>query len=168
MKKVGIFYGSSTGTTQDIAEQIGKKLGVAGADIKDMADASVDDFSNYEVLLLGSSTWGDGDLQDEWEEVLSDLKSVDLTGKLVGLFGCGDCSSYAESFCSAIGLLYKALDGSNCTFIGAVSPEGYDFEDSEALVNGEFIGLPIDEDNDSNLTEERINNWIEILKPHLA
>lgn len=164
MKKVGIFFGSSTGTTQDIAERIGKKLGISPIDIKDIAKASVDEFANYEVLLLGSSTWGDGDLQDDWADVESDLQAADLSGKQVAFFGVGDASSYGESFCSAMGLLYNLLKDSNAQFIGSVELDEYEFEDSEAVINGRFIGLPLDEDNDSNLTNERINNWVEAIQ----
>lgn len=168
MKKVGIFYGSSTGTTQDIAERIGKKLGVNASDIKDIGSSSVDDFQAYDVLLLGSSTWGDGDVQDEWMDVESDLKSADLSGKTVALFGVGDGASYGDSFCSAIGELYKLLANSKATFVGSVDPEGYDFEDSAALIDGKFVGLPLDEDNDSNLTDDRIDGWVESIKSYIA
>lgn len=167
MKKVGVFFGSSTGTTQDIAERIGKKLGVSASDIKDIAKTSVDEFANYEVLLLGSSTWGDGDLQDDWDDIVSDMESLDLSGKKVALFGVGDASSYGESFCSAIGLIYNLLKNSNAKFIGAVELDGYEFEDSAALVDGRFVGLPIDEDNDSSETEERIERWVESLKSEI-
>ena len=98
MKKIGIFYGSSSGTTADVAERIGKELGVPSAQIKDVSKASADDLDAYDVLLLGTSTWGDGDLQDDWYDLVDDLKKKDFSGKLISFFGCGDCESYPELY----------------------------------------------------------------------
>lgn len=168
MKKIGIFYGSSTGTTQDIAERIGEQLQVNDGDIRDIGDVSITDLEDYDLLILGSSTWGDGDLQDEWEEVSEGLSSLNLSGKQVALFGCGDGSSYGDSFCSAIGILYKLLSNTKCAFIGAVDSEGYDFDASDAFIEGRFVGLPLDEDNESDLTKERLDSWVSCIKSHLA
>ena len=109
MKTIGIFYGSSNGTTESVAKQIAEKLGVKSADIHDVGQASPADFASYEVLLLGSSTWGAGDLQDDWYDFLPKIKKLDLSGKLVGLFGCGDSSSFSDTFCDAIGTIYNDL-----------------------------------------------------------
>ena len=39
----GIFYGSTTGTTEAVAEDIAKQLGVASADVPKVEDASDDE-----------------------------------------------------------------------------------------------------------------------------
>lgn len=109
MKTIGIFYGSSNGTTESVAKQIAEKLGVKSSDIHDVGQASPADFASYEVLLLGSSTWGMGDLQDDWYDFLPKIKKLDLSGKLVGLFGCGDSSSFSDTFCDAIGTIHNDL-----------------------------------------------------------
>ena len=70
MKTIGIFYGSSTGTTEGIAKRIAEKLGVEDKDIHDVSNASPADVAPYEILLLGCSTWGTGDLQDDWDSYL--------------------------------------------------------------------------------------------------
>ena len=57
MKTIGIFYGSSTGTTEGIAKRIAEKLGVEDKDIHDVSNASPADVAPYEILLLGCSTW---------------------------------------------------------------------------------------------------------------
>lgn len=101
MKTIGIFYGSSSGVTESVAERIAAKLGVEAADVHDVASASVEEVAKYDVLLLGSSTWGAGDLQDDWYGFLDNLKTADLSGKLVALFGCGDSSSFSDTFCDA-------------------------------------------------------------------
>lgn len=161
MKKIGIFYGSSNGTTADIAERIAKKLGLGAADVYDVGSASVDKVAPYEVLLLGSSTWGVGDLQDDWETFLPKLKQMDLTGKYVAIFGTGDAASFSDSFCDAIGIIYEALKNSGCMFCGAVSTDGYTYDGSTAEIGSMFVGLPLDEMNEDNLTDQRIDQWLE-------
>ena len=107
MKKTGIFYGSTTGTTEILAKQIATLLDVADADIYDVANAEVASVNAYEVLILGSPTWGLGELQDDWYSFLDKLKKVNLNGKTVALLGCGDSSSYDTTFCDAIGIIYR-------------------------------------------------------------
>lgn len=168
MKNIGIFYGSSTGTTQEIAERIGESLGVDAAHIKDISDSSLEDFSNYDALLLGSATWGEGELQDDWMDLEDDLKDVDLSGKTVALFGCGDGGSFPDSFCGGMGQLHKLLRESGAKFIGTVASDGYDFSDSPSLVDGVFVGLAIDEANEYDKTDDRIAAWVADIKPELA
>lgn len=163
MKQIAIFYGSSSGTTEDIAGRIAGKLGVDGSNIYDVANAKAADTASYDVLLLGSSTWGFGDLQDDWESFLPQLKKTDLSGKTVALFGTGDSSSYSDTFCDAIGIIYRELQGTGCTFCGAILTNGYTFDESVAIVNGEFVGLPLDEVNEDDETDSRINGWVELL-----
>ncbi|MDH6356523.1 flavodoxin FldA [Parabacteroides sp. PF5-9] len=164
MRKTAIFYGSSSGTTEEIAGRIAGKLGVDSSNVYNVGEASVDDVASYDVLILGSSTWGVGDLQDDWEGFLPKLRKADLSGKAVAIFGTGDGSSFGDSFCDAIGTIYKELQGSGGRFCGAVSKDGYSFDDSTALVNGTFVGLPLDEVNEERETDGRIDRWIEQLK----
>ena len=123
---------------------------------------------DYDVLILGSSTWGDGDLQDDWYDGVKTLKSADLSGKLVALFGCGDSESYGDTFCDAIGVLYEHLKNTGCTFIGNdVSTEGYSFSSSIAATDGHFVGLALDDVNESDKTDQRIDAWVAGLKSSL-
>lgn len=159
----GIFYGSTTGTTEAVAQDIAKQLGVADDNVHNIADASPDDADKYDMLVLGSSTWGAGEMQDDWYDFLDSLKTKDLTGKKVALFGCGDSGAYPDTFCDAIGLLYQDLEGTGCTFVGAYTPTGYDITDSLVSKDGKFVGLAIDE-SDSGKTDERISLWCQGLK----
>lgn len=163
MSKIGIYYGSTTGNTQEVAEEIAKQLNVAKSDLHDVAKANAD-FSAYNTVLFGSSTLGFGDLQDDWEDYISKVKGADLSGKKVALFGCGDSSSYSDTFGDAVGKIYQTIKGKGCEILGSVSTEGYTFDESEAVVSGRFVGLLIDNDNESDMTEERISNWVEELK----
>ena len=107
MKKTGIFYGSSTGTCEDLANQIADKMGVAASDVHSADKLSADLVKEYDLLILGTSTWGDGELQDDWYDGIKVLKSADLSFKSIALFGCGDSESYCDTFCDGMGILYE-------------------------------------------------------------
>lgn len=165
MKKIGIFYGSSTGNTQSVAEIIGRKLGVEKNNIISVDKAKGAQLLDYDVLLLGSSTWGIGDLQDDWESFISELKKQNLTGKEVGVFGTGDSSSYGDSFCDSIGIIAEAATGAGAKLVGTnVDTSGYSYDASRAEENGSFVGLPIDMDNEDNKTNARVEAWVNQLK----
>lgn len=168
MKTTAIFYGSTTGSTEDVAARIAARLGIAPADVRNVSDLSPELVAGYDALLLGSSTWGAGDLQDDWYDALDRLRALDLTGKTVALFGCGDAASYPDTFCGALGQIYDALVPTGCTFAGSVPTDGYDFSDSEAVRDGCFVGLALDEMNEAEKTDDRVAAWCEGLKEALA
>ena len=97
MKKTGVFYGSTTGTTESVANLIAEKLGIASADVHNVSKMNADMVGAYEALILGTSTWGDGELQDDWYDGIKVLKSMDLKDKIIALFGCGDSESYGDT-----------------------------------------------------------------------
>jgi flavodoxin I len=118
-------------------------------------------------LIIGTSTWGAGELQDDWYEGVELLKSNDLSGKVVAIFGCGDCESYSDTFCGAMAELYNAAKSAGATLVGAVSTDGYSFDDSEAVVDGQFVGLALDDINEDDKTDGRIDAWITQIQPSL-
>lgn len=160
MKKIGVFYGSTTGSTSDVAQRIAKAVG-AEANCFDVASANAADAAQFDVLLLGSSTWGLGELQDDWEGFLPKLAAQNLSGKVVALFGCGDADSYPDTFCEALALIKEGLAGTGCRFVGSYAPEGYSYDATRAEENGQLIGLCLDEANQSDLTDDRIAIWLE-------
>lgn len=165
MKKIGIFYGSSTGTCEDLAGRIADKLGVSSSDVYSADKLTADLVNQYEVLVLGTSTWGDGELQDDWYDGIKVLKAADLSNKLVALFGCGDSDSYGDTYCDGMGIIYEDLKDSGCSFIGnKVSTDGYSFSSSIAVVDGAFVGLALDEVNQSDESDSRIEAWTTELK----
>lgn len=157
--KTGIFYGSTTGVTEGIAQKVGQLL---GADI--MNASEIDKVDVYDFVIFATSTWGMGDLQDDWQEALDILKTKNLTGKKVALIGVGDQESFGDSFVDGIGTIYEEIKDKGITLVGKTSVDGYSFSNSKAVTDDEFVGLVIDENNQSDLTEERINNWIEKVK----
>ena len=130
MKKTVVVYGSSTGTCEAIAEKIGAKL---GAEVMNVQDLTADVVAANENLILGTSTWGAGELQDDWYDGLKVLQSADLTGKVIALFGCGDCESYGDTFVGGLGELYDGIKQSGARIVGSVSTDGYTFDDSAAV-----------------------------------
>ena len=161
---IGIYYGSSTGNTEAAANDIAAALGVDAANIHNVSDTDASTVADYDTLLLGSSTWGAGDLQDDWYDFLDNLKGQDLAGKKVALFGCGDSDGYADTFCGALVQIYDALQDTGATFVGAYEPEGYSYDATETEQDGKLIGLCIDEANQSDLTDERIEKWVALLQ----
>ena len=165
MKKTVIIYGSSTGTCQNIAEIIATKLGVS--DILDVAKVTASQISAYDNLILGTSTWGAGEMQDDWYDGIKELKNANLNGKTVALFGCGDSQSYSDTFCDGMGEIYRELQSSGCNIIGNTPTDGYTYDNSTAVADGRFVGLAIDDVNESDLTENRIDAWIASIKDQL-
>lgn len=160
----GIFYGSTTGNTENAANEIASILGIDSADIHNVGQSSADETEAYDTLLLGSSTWGCGDLQDDWYDFLDALKEKDLSGKRVGLFGCGDEASYPDTFCGAMAQIYDALEGTGCTFVGAYEPTDYDEIESDVCRDGKLIGLAINESDSEDKNSARLQAWCELVK----
>lgn len=168
MKKTGIFYGSTTGTTESVARLIAEKLGVSPADVHDVSKLDAALAESYEALILGTSTWGDGELQDDWYDGIKVLKNANLSGKTIALFGCGDSESYSDTFCDGMGILFEDLKDSGCTFVGAVSDSDYTYASSVAVADGKFVGLALDDVNESDRTDARVSAWTEMLKADWA
>lgn len=164
MKSIAIIYGSSTENTKEAANMIADQLADYSPTIVDMYDADPTAFELHNILILGASTWGVHDLQDDWADFYNELLDLDLSNKTVALFGLGDSFTYPDAFVDAMGILYEGLKDKGCKIIGQVSPEGYQFDYSRALVDDMFVGLPLDFENDAELTEERITKWVNSLK----
>lgn len=162
MKKTAIFYGSTTGTTESISNEVAAKLGCEVINVNEGLDAIAD----YENVIFASSTWGLGELQDDWANMLDSLSSMDFNGKKVSFIGIGDGSSFPDTFVDAIGLIYKEIEDKGASFVGKTSTEGYTYGASVGEVEGKFLGLVIDV-NEEEMNEERIGNWVEELKKEL-
>ncbi len=148
-----------------MANQIADKMGVSQSDVYSADKLTADLVKEYDLLIIGTSTWGDGELQDDWYDGVKVLKAADLSFKSVALFGCGDSESYCDTFCDGMGILYEDLKDSGCSFIGnKVSTDGYSYSSSIAVVDGAFVGLALDEVNESDKTAERIDAWTAELK----
>jgi flavodoxin I len=164
MKSTIVVYGSSTGTCEAIAGKIAEKLGVEAINVTDF---SADVVAQNDNFILGTSTWGAGELQDDWYDGIDVLKSADLSGKTVALFGCGDSASYGDTFCGGMKELFDAAQSANANILPGVSTEGYEFDSSDAVVDDKFVGLALDDINEDGKTDDRIDAWLAAIKPSL-
>jgi flavodoxin I len=166
MAKIGLFYGSTTGKTQSTAEMIRDEFGGESAvtlhDVSEVTDGS--EFNGYQYLIIGCPTWDIGELQADWQGYYDELDSLSFSGKKIAYFGTGDQIGYSENFQDAMGILEEKLSQLGGQTVGNWSTDGYDFEASKAVKNGKFIGLALDEDNQGELTEKRIKQWVTQLK----
>jgi flavodoxin I len=175
MAKIGLFFGTDTGKTRKIAKMIKKKF-----DDEIMAKpinvnrADIEDFLSYNYLLLGTPTLGDGLLPgmsadcegESWEEFLPLLEDKDFSGKTIAIYGLGDQVGYPDEFVDAIMELYEFFSDKGATLVGEWPTDGYEFEHSEAVQNGKFVGLALDLDNQQQLTEQRLDAWLNKIAPY--
>ena len=164
MEKIGIFYGSSTGNSEHAAQQIQKEFGADLATIIDVSGAKAADVEQYSNIIFGCSTLEIGELEYDFDDFMPELKAANLDGKKVAIFGLGDQESYPDSFVDSIGLIYEVLKDKGCDVVGKTSTDGYDYDESRGEVDGQFMGLALDDDSQDDLTDERIKDWVEKLK----
>lgn len=169
MSRIGIFFASSTGNTRRIAKAIKKRYNDdTMADALNVNKATPELVAGYSHLIFGTSTLGGGQLPGlstdcmggGWEEFLPQLKDVDFTGKTVALFGLGDQDKYPDEFVDAMGEIYHYVIARGAKVVGAWPADDYDFIASKALVNDEFVGLALDQENQKNLTDARLEAWL--------
>lgn len=165
-----IAWGSSTGYTEEVATALHSRLRDQVDACVDIADTDISDLETFDVLILGLPTWHVGELQDDWEFCFEELSGLDLTGKAVAMFGLGDADGYPLSYQDALGIVWQQLKTQGATLIGEWPREGYDFLESRGLTeDGErFLGLALDEHTQSEMTEERIENWAKQLESEIA
>ena len=168
-----VVFGTDTGNTEEVGKKIAARLDDLGLGV-DLADVSLidlDQLLDYEFLILGIPTWDFGGIQDDWDELEDRLGQLDLSGKVVALYGLGDQHGYADYYLDAMGWLHERLAQSNATFVGRWPTEGYDFSASRAVsADGEtFCGLALDDDNQFDQTDERVVKSIDqILSEYIA
>jgi flavodoxin I len=161
VSKIGLFFGSDEGNTERVAYRIQQRLGEAVVDVYDIADVTQLTFADYDRIILGIPTWDFGQIQSDWEEFWDDIAAVDFSGKTVALFGLGDQFGYGDYFLDAMGMLHDVIVASGPEIIGHWPTEGYEFDASKAEISGagKFVGLALDEDQQEQLSSDRLNRW---------
>lgn len=168
MSRIGLFFGSTYGNTKKVAQMIQAQLGEDRVALVDVEEASPESLEEYDVLILGTSTYGLGALQEHWADFIWELDDVDLTGKTVALFGLGDQVGYGESFQNAMRTIYDKVLEKGARVVGMWPDEGYTYKGTTAVIDGKFVGLPIDMDRQRDLTEDRVARWSTQLKQELG
>lgn len=160
MKKTGLFYSNKGTRTKQVAEDLKKLFGKADIELIAIEEAWDKDFEKYSNLILGAATWFDGELPAHWDELIPEITDLKLKGKKVAVFGLGDQVHYSENFVDGIGLLAEAFEKAGAKIVGLTSTDGYDYEKSRAVRDGQFLGLAIDEVNQSDKTKDREKKWV--------
>jgi flavodoxin I len=165
MTTIGLFYGSSKGSTEGAASRIKKEFDktvqaglVTVVNVKEDDDLS--NMAGYDKLILGTSTWEDGQLQEDWQAVFAQLDTLDLSGKQVAVFGFGDQYEFGDTFQSAIGILARKARERGAEIVGLWPHTGYDFTHSDGVEDGHFLGLALDSVNQYEQTRPRIKAWV--------
>lgn len=167
---IGLFYGSSTCYTEMAAEKIRDIIGPELVTLHNLKDDSPALMSQYDVLILGIPTWDFGEIQEDWEAVWDQLDTLNLEGKIVALYGMGDQLGYGEWFLDALGMLHDKLATRGVKFVGYWPTEGYEFTSPKPVIaDGQlFVGLALDETNQYDLSDERIQSWCEQILGEMA
>jgi flavodoxin I len=167
MKKVGIFYGPQGGSTEKVALQIAEQFG-GNAELKPVKGLKAADVNAYDnivfgVATLGRETWN-SEIKGDWDVFFPELDKIEVAGKTFAIFGLGDHLTYANQFVDAMGHVGAKLLERGAKVVGKCATCEYTFNESEAVIEGQFIGLPIDEIFEKEKTEERIKDWTVRLK----
>ncbi|WP_028311950.1 flavodoxin [Derxia gummosa] len=179
MNKIGIFFGTETGTTRLVAKKIHARLGdELAAKPVNVNRIGPDELLAYDALVLGTPSYGVGQipgagagcLESNWEEFLAKMPAggKPLAGKRVALFGLGAQERYSERFASSLRRLHDVLVEYGAEIVGGWGTEGYTFEHSASVVDGRFVGLVIDQRTQGMHTDARLDAWVAEVKPLLV
>ncbi|AVF22337.1 flavodoxin [Paenibacillus larvae] len=110
MSKIVLVYVSLTGNTEEMADAISEGIRETGLEltVKEVIDASANELEDYQGIILGAYTWGDGELPDEFLDFYEEMEDIELNGRISAVFGSAD-SSYAQ-FGAAVDLLLDKLN----------------------------------------------------------
>lgn len=164
MSKTAIIYSYHTQKSKNVAGKIIDAFGKTAIESINAEELSKEILEKYDYFILSAPTWFDGELPNYWDEFVPDLEEMDLKGKKFAIFGLGDQKGYPENFCDAIGILAEIVEECGGNIVGHVSNDGYTYESSKAEKGNEFVGLPIDQENQARLTNDRVKNWVAQLK----
>ncbi|MBE3021361.1 flavodoxin domain-containing protein [Campylobacter sp. 7477a] len=161
MSKVAIFYATGKGDTKKACEYLGGKLNAKVLPVNEVTKAV---FEEQDILILASSSYGFGELHDDWKNKLSELKEANLKGKKVAIVAVGNQERHADSFVSGVVDFLPCIK--DAILIGQSELDGYKFDSSSAFINGKFIGLALDTKGDKEY-EARIDKWVIALKEQI-
>ena len=169
--KIGMFVGSKTGNTEAAGERIMAAFNAKQPDLVEMFNvrtAELDTIQNYDVIMLGCPTWNVGELQEDWLDRFPEFKNVSLKGKKVALFSVGDAVGYVKNFQDALGIIGNEVVANGGELFGFWPTDDYNFEVSEGVIDKHFLGLALDDDNESHKSDARVDGWCEMLMAELG
>jgi len=159
---MGLFYATQTGNTEEAAGLIAAATGL------EASDYDGEDFSELDGMIVGCPTWNTGADEERsgttWDDYLEAIRGYDLKGKTVAVFGCGDSQGYADNFCDGIEELHNTFQAAGAKLVGYTDASDYEYSESKSVKDGKFLGLPLDQDNEADQSEERVAAWVAQLK----
>ncbi|OUD15534.1 flavodoxin [Thioflexithrix psekupsensis] len=163
MAQVGLFFGTDTGNTRKVAKLMKKQFADDAIELFNVTkESALEEFLKFDKIIFGMPTLGDGELENSVRDFLSALENqgADLSGKTIALYGLGDQAGYGHEFLDGMAIVHKKFSKMGATLVGRWPTEGYDFSASKAVDGDEFICLAIDNDNQSDMTDERVKTWL--------
>ena len=168
MKKILIIYWPQKGNVEFAANKIAEKYSNDEYKITTVTEVSEDDLKQYDNWIVGGSTvgshvWENADDSNRWFEFFKHLDALDLSKKVVAFFGLGDQILYPHHFVDGLSVFQEEFEKRTIKIVGQWPTEGYKFYDSEGFKDDMFFGLALDEDNQPELTGERIDKWLKLV-----
>ena len=168
MKKIALIYWPEKGNVEYVADRIAEHLKNFEIEKISLAGLSDHDPSSMNYWIIGGSTagahvWQDADDSNLWNDFFKMLDKVDMKAKTVAFFGLGDQILYPNHFVNGLGVFQEEFEKRQAKIVGQWPVDGYDFYDSDGMKDGKFFGLALDEDNQDELTDERIDKWVKLI-----
>jgi len=170
MSKIALLYATKGGSVEQAAKKIENNFPGVNIDLFEISVLEVSNIKDYDHFIMGCSTvgaenWQDAEADNEWDAFFYELKekNISLEGKKVAIFGLGNQVLYPDHFVDAMIYLKNKCELLGAKVIGEWPLEGYEFTNSDSVVDGKFVGLPLDEDNEPEKSEERIKAWFDVI-----
>ncbi|MEM9252817.1 MAG: flavodoxin domain-containing protein, partial [Planctomycetota bacterium] len=145
--KIALIYGTCTGNTEVAAELIRDEWGADELEYHEVSSVSAEELNEYDLLIIGCSTWDVGELQYDWNDIYEQLEEgdIDLAGTQCIFFGMGDQSAYPDTYQDAIGMLHDRFKQAGASVgMGYTDPSDDTYEASRAeMEDGKFCGLAL-------------------------
>lgn len=163
-----MMYWPEGGNVENVSGKITEKLTgyeVLAKPISRVTPQDLNDFDNWIIggSTVGSHVWMDADDSNRWHDYFKKLDSVNLRSKVIAFYGLGDQILYPHHFVDGLGVFQEEFSRRDARIVGQWPVDGYNFTDSEGVDDNRFFGLALDEDQQPELTEERIGNWLNLV-----
>ena len=172
MKKTALIYWPKKGNVENTAAKLAAYFDKDAIDVFTISEIDVKKLPDYDFIIIGGSTIGADNWEDthttKWYAFFDELKSISLNGKKAAIYGLGDQVLYPEHFVDGMAIIRDEFKAAGAEIIGAWPADGYEHTDSKSQEGDQFIGLALDDDQQSELSNERIDKWVAMLKAQLG
>lgn len=167
-KSLAVIYWPQGGHTENMAMLIAAEFSNAGLYDVDFLLENMNVLDDVTHIIAGCSTSGNENWEDSrefsWLPFFQQAKEGAFKGKTIALFGLGDQILYPMYFVNDMAILYEEFTKLGANMVGKWKTDAYSFTESKAMEDGYFVGLALDEDNQYELSNERIAKWTSQLK----